>query len=180
MSTTDNFDYYNFRIKSITDNIQQEIDWYTLHKCEKIPQLNVYMEYLKKRIGKNTPIINMTYTKYDTKGNKCELKNIDIEQYSKDMDIFVFKKPWNKMQKFHKVMKIKEFVASLEYQQIDNDVINTNRTYLINELISGIDNKKFNKNGSVVDWCMTNLKINSISCLDYNKKKNIYEIDWSN
>lgn len=172
MATTDNFDYYNFRIKTITENIQGEIDWYVSHGYTAIPQLKTYIEYLQKRINKPTSFNNMIYTKYDTKGNKCELKNIDIEQYSKDMDVFVFKKPWNKMQRFHKIMKIKEFVASLPYDTNTNaDVIAANRAYILAELINGIDNKKFNKNGSVVDWCPVNFKIGSISCLTYNKKK---------
>lgn len=186
MSVGDNFDYYNFRIKNITTNIQQEIDYYVNNKYILVPQYNEYVEYLKKRIGKHTDqqkmLNNMTYTKYDNRGNKCELKNIDIEQYSKDLDVFVFKKPWNKMQKIHKIMKIKEYVSNLEYKsnKPSNAKISKNRSFIIDQLVSGIENKKYNKNGSVVDWSMTDFKINGISCLDYNNDTGLYEIDWSN
>ena len=102
-----------------------------------------------------------------------------MDEYAKDMDIFVFKKPWNKLREFHKIMKIKQFVDALEFgHKAKEKDITKNKAYIIEEICAGLKNKKFCKNKSEVVYDQEEMKIMSISSVDYNKKTGLYEIDW--
>ncbi|AGC02008.1 hypothetical protein H012_gp451 [Acanthamoeba polyphaga moumouvirus] len=170
-----NFDYYNFRIQTVTQNIKREIDFYLNSEFANQPPLCDYIAYLKNRIG--TDRLEMPKTYYDN--NRLEMKKMNLDEYAKDMDIMVYKKPWNKLKDFHKIMKIKEYVNKLPFgKKINKEEKEKNMEYIKQEIINGLKNKKFGKNKSEIIYNPDNMEITSISCVYLNKKKGIYAIDW--
>ena len=173
-----NFDYYQFRIKNVTDKINEEIAFYQKSNYAKIYPVSTYLNYLESRIGLNK-IDPLMMTRYDNSGNKHEIKKMNLEEYVKDMDILVFKKPWNKLHLFHKVMKIKEFIDSLEYgSKASKSKIDKNKEELKKIICNGLKEKRFNKHKSEVEYDQEAMQIQSISCLNYDKKTGLYEVDW--
>lgn len=173
-----NFDYYNFQIKTVTDKINKEISFYESHEYAKVHPIREYLMYLKSRLGIDK--IELTSVMhYDGSGNKCEIRKMNLDEYTKDMDIMVFKKPWAKLREFHKIMKIKEFIDGLTFgkKTATKDIVK-NKAYLKEEICSGLKNKKFGKNKCEVFYDQEKMAITSISCLDINKKIGLYEIDW--
>jgi hypothetical protein len=172
-----NFDYYNFRIQFVKKKIDEEIQFYENHEYHNFYEIKDYMQYLLQRITEKKP--SNTVTQYDKLGNKREFQKLNPEEYHKDMDKYVFTRPWKKLKEFHKIMKIKEYVNKLEYHEnITSAVVYKNREYLINEIVEGLKNKKFVKNKHEIIYDMDKMEILSISCLQFNKKKKLYEIEW--
>ena len=173
-----NFDYYSFRIKSVTDKINEEIAFYENCDYRNVCPVKEYLVYLKGRIGTDK-IETTTMTHYDNLGNKQEIKKMNLDEYLKDVNVLTFKKPWGKLREFHKIMKIKEYVDGLEYgkKAKQKDIIK-NKKYLKEEIFAGLKNKRFCKNKSEVMYDHDNMVILSISSVDYNKKTGLYEIDW--
>lgn len=173
-----NFDYYNYRIKNVTEKISEEIVFYQGCPYAKTYQLDQYLTYLKSRIG--TDRIEMpTMTHYDNLGNKQEIKKMNLDEYVKNIDISTFSRPWNKLKEIHKCMKIKEFIDSLEYnKKVRASKITKNRAYLKEEICAGLKTKKFGKHKTIVDYDQENMNILSISCIDYDKKTHLYSVDW--
>jgi len=173
-----NFDYYNFRIKNNSDKINEEIIFYENCEYHNVYPVKEYLIYLKNRIGMDK-IDNIPMMHYDGFGNKCEIKKMNLDEYTKDMDIFVFKKPWNKLREFHKFMKIKEFVDGLKYnKKVNQKEISKNRAYLKKEICLGLKNKKFGKHKYEIVYNQNTMIIESTDCLCCNKKTGLYEIDW--
>ncbi|BCS83222.1 hypothetical protein QLL95_gp0901 [Cotonvirus japonicus] len=172
------FDYYKSRIDYVTKKINEEINFYSLSEYHAIDPLSSYVLYLKARIGKDKQeYTTMIHT--DNQGNKHEMKKMDTDEYASYINIIMFKKPWNKLRKYHKIMKIKKFIDDLKYDnKIKSEIILKNKQYITEEIISGLDSKKFGKNKGEIIYDQDKMEITSISCLDYNKKKKIYEIDW--
>lgn len=174
------FDYYDFRIKVGREKVSAEIDFYNNHPYGKISPTLEYLKYLQGRIT-NDKFVAGPLTLYDKSGNKCEIKKMNLDDYVNDMNIVMFHKPWTKIRDFHKQMKIKEYVDSLKYRvqgKNSEKVIEENREYIKREVCEGLKTKKFCKNKSEIVYDQEKMVIESISCLVYNKKKNIYEIDW--
>jgi hypothetical protein len=173
-----NFDYYSFRIRAVTDKINEEIAFYENCDYFNVYPIKDYLVYLKSRIGTDKAEMT-TMTHYDNSGNKREIKKLNMDEYTKDLDVFVFKKPWNKLREFHKIMKIKEYVDNLAYNiKTKQKNILKNKEYLKEEICMGIKNKKFGKNKSEIIYDQEKMTIMSISSLDYNKKTGLYVIDW--
>lgn len=172
------FDYYSFRIKNVSDKITEEITFYENCEYVGVPPLNKYLVYLKCRLGIDKQEMT-TMMHYDGAGNKCEIKKMNLDEYAKDMDIYMFKRPWNKLREFHKIMKIKEYVDTLKFgKNADKQDIIRNKEFLKKEICDGIKNKKFGKNKSEVTYDEEKMVITAISSLDFNKKNGIYDIDW--
>lgn len=173
-----NFNYYDYRIKMVTDKINEEIDFYENCDYHDVFIINDYLTYLKNRIGTNK-IETTTITHYDNFGNRHEVKKMNMNEYNKDIDNIMFNKPWMKLREFHKIMKIKEYVNNLEYgKKVKEKDILKNKKYLIDEICSGLKNKKFCKNKSEIIYDQKNMSILSISSVDYKKKTGLYEVDW--
>ncbi len=172
----DSFDYYDFRLKMVTEKINKEIDFY--NKCEyaSAPIIANYLTYLNGRFynGKFFPD-NMTH--YDKNGNKYEIEKMDWSKYDKDIDIFNFKKQWNKIKPFHKIMKINQFINDLNYgkKATEKDIIK-NRKSIIKKLVDGLSTKKFCKNKNEIIYDPEKMTITSISCLHYNKRTGLYKV----
>ena len=175
-----NFNYYDFQFKMVVDKINEEIDFFDHYEFSKCYPFNEYLTYLKGRIGIDR-IEQKTMSYQDNSGNKHEIKKMNMDEYGKDLDVYVYKRPWNKLKEFHKIIKIKEFVDNLTFgKKCKPKEIEKNKKYLKDEICNGLKNKKFGKNKAEVTYDSQNMVIISISCLDYNKKKGLYEIDWEN
>ena len=173
-----NFDYYTFQINAVVEKINEEIDFF--EKCEYAGchPVNEYLAYLKHRIGadREEPA---TMMQYDNSGNKREIKKMNMDEYSKDLLVIIYKKPWNKLREIHKHNKIKEFINKLEHsKKIKPKNALKNRKYLVEEICVGLKNKRFGKNKSVVEYDQEKMEITSISSVWFNKKTGLYEIDW--
>lgn len=173
-----NFDYYTFRIKTSTEKVNNEISFYEKAGFKDISPVREYHSYLKERIGLDKQDQSV-HNRTDDHGNRCEIKKINLDEYTKDLDIFVYKKPWTKLKEFHKIMKIKEFIDNLKYnKKLDQTIIAKNKEYLKKEICTGLKNKKFIKNKSEIIYDIEEMKITSISCLDFCSKKKLYEVEW--
>ena len=172
------FDYYDFRKKNAVAKINEEIAFYENCIYSKSYPVNQYLLYLRNRIGMDK-IESATITHYDGAGNKKEIQKMNMDEYVKDMDIYIFSRPWIRLKEIHKTMKIKEFIEGLVYsKKLKESTIAKNKEYLKKEICLGVKTKKFGKHKSIIDYDEKNMNILSISCIDYNKKKRLYEIDW--
>lgn len=172
-----NFDYFAFRIESAKKKVSEEIQFYDNCEYIKCQLFQEYTTYLKNRIGMNR--IDITTYRYDNFGNKQELKKLDMQQYGKELDEYMYNKPWNKFRKVHKEIKIKQFVSELQYKhQTNQNKIKQNRKMILAEILNGLVTKRFTKGKSEIVYDREKLKIESISSLVYNKKTKLYEIDW--
>lgn len=173
-----NFDYYKFQIDCGIEKINEEIEFYTNCSYANIYPINEYLIYLKYRIGIDR-IEPTSMNHYDKAGNKCEIKKMNMDEYGKDLNIMVYKKSWTKLREFHKIMKIKEYIDGLTFgKKCKQKDIDKNKKYLKQEICAGLKTKKFGKNKAVVDYDQDKMVITSITCLEYNKKTGLYEIDW--
>lgn len=174
------FEYYTFQTNLAIDKISEEIEFYENCEFNTAPFITDYVIYLKSRIGnsKHNAQVSCSVDKF---GNKCEIKKMNLDEYTKDMDIITFDRPWNKLKELHKIMKINEFVEKLDYKtaNISPERIAKNKQYIKAELIDGLKTKKFLKNKSVIEYDQHKMCIISITSVFYNKKKYKYEVDWS-
>lgn len=173
-----NFDYYEYRINSVKDTIDKELAFYQTCKYATVYPVRDYITYLQNRVGMNRPDNSIVISR-DNMGNEKEFQKMNLDDYAKDMDIYVFNKPWAKLRVFHKIMKIKEYVDNLKYDKKAKEAnILINRRYLKKELCDGLSTKKFCKNKSEIDYDSEKMIINHISSVEYNTKTKLYEIDW--
>jgi hypothetical protein len=172
------FDYYTYRINTITENVNREISFYQNNEYAKIYPLLNYLNYLRGRINADNRF-SSTVTFYDRSGTIKEMKKMNITEYVKDMDVLMFSNPWEKLKDIHKTIKIKEFVDNLEYSINDKKKINKNKKFLKKELVDGLHQKKFTKKKNSINYDTESMQITEISCISYNKKKKIYEINWN-
>ena len=172
-----NFDYYSFQVASTKQNINDEIEFY-----KNLPEVNIpggimdYYKYLVSRVTEEQfPIDPKTG---DPRTQYPQLKKMNMADYSHEMDIMVFQKPWNKIRPFHKTMKLKEFIENLEYPVAMNvEKVKKNRDELIDELLKGFNDKRFNKNKNHIVYNIEKMMIESIPCIE-KTKKGLYRIDW--
>lgn len=176
--TDSTFDYYNFRIINVTETIKNEINFYKTHEYRNTSIISSYTNYLINRISSDKPA-STHVPHYDKGGNKVEIKKMNMDEYSKDIDIMMYKRPWTKLNQIHKITKIREYINNLKYdKKIKSTIIEKNREDLINDIIKGLELKKFGKNKNQIEYDHINMKINDISCIYYSKKKCIYTIKW--
>jgi len=103
---------------------------------------------------------------------KTIIKNIDNRNDSNKKNMFdelekyMYKKPWHRLNNIHKINKLKEFVK----ENMDDQ-----KEEILKELIDLVNKKKINTK-KAVDYDYENEKILSINVLKYNKKLKKYEI----
>jgi hypothetical protein len=120
----------------------------------------LYYQYIDAHANNNKIKINLpdkdTGTKTDT--------NTDSElKYS---DEYIYRKPWNKLNSVHKIIKIKEFINNLEPDDVDM------KNKLKLKLIDMIKEKKLSKKNDIIyDSNIGN--IISIPILQYSNYKYI-------
>ena len=82
----------------------------------------------------------------------------------------LYKKPWNKLNQIHKILKIKEFINSLTNIDVNE------RNNLKDKLIGLIKNKVLSKKEKI-NYDENNGKIISLLNLEYKNNKYIYNIE---
>lgn len=172
------FDFHKFRIDNITAKIKEEVIFYEKFPCTKIMPFVEYIDYLKNRIGINLPVAH-PIVRYDRTGKKYEIKKLNMDEYTKEIDVYTFRRPWTKLREFHKIMKIKEYVNELSYNnKTEKGIIERNRQNLQKKLCQGLKDKKFGKGKCEIVYDQELMKIISISCVYYDKRKGLYVVDW--
>jgi hypothetical protein len=175
------YDYYAFQTNRTINKINEEVEFYENCEFNKVPFITDYVVYLKTRLGANRPIQNTgPITIIDKSGNRKEIKKMNMDEYNKDMVNTTFGCIWSKLKPVHKMMKINEFVEGLKYdsKKISQEKINKNKESIKEQVIAGLTEKRFLKNGSIIDYDQKKMCINTISCVIHNKKKHLYEVDW--
>lgn len=171
-----NFNYDTFRKKKVTEKIKREMDFFGKYSDANISAVKNYLEYLDSRIyGKQLKKLRI-FEKFWKEAPQVE--KLDMDEYGKDMDILMFKKPWSKLREFHKIMKIKEFVQNLEYET-ESENIDKNKKQIVEKIIDGIRTKKFGKNKSEIIYDPEQMMVTSISCLQYSKRSGLYKVVWN-
>jgi len=114
--------------------------------------------------------INQTRNNIDNIENSDTLTNKDSEVQNEivEYDINLYKKPWNKLNIIHKILKIKEYINNLNI----NDSIEKNN--LIDQLVNLIKKKELTKKKKVL-YDEINGKIISITDLKYIDGKFYYQ-----
>jgi hypothetical protein len=79
-------------------------------------------------------------------------------------DEYIYRKPWNKLNSIHKIIKIKEFISNLESDDIDM------KKKLKIKLVDMIKNKQLTKKTDI-NYDSTNGNIISIPILQYKESK---------
>lgn len=94
------------------------------------------LENYKTDINKFIMSITENQTEKLKTESESEIMKQDLSKY--------FKKPWDKLNNVHKIVKIKEFIESLNFSK-------SNRVKIERELIKKLDSKKINKNDIIYD-----------------------------
>lgn len=90
------------------------------------------------------------------------------ENMTKEMSQYVFRKNWNKLHEFHKIVKIKEFIKDhVNDEQMQNEICN--------KLIEHIKKGMINTNKYVV-YDPNSEKILTLPCLIMDEGKKTYQI----
>lgn len=136
----------------------------------KNDMLNLYYKNIDTQAKKNK--VNVTLPQIaeepvniaDVVDNTTEITETEQQSITDD---FVYKKPWNKLNSVHKVIKIKEFINTMTIDDIEM------KKHLRSQLIDMIKKKKLTKKNDV-EYDQVNGRILSIPALQY--KNNNYNI----
>lgn len=127
---------------------------------------NIDAQAKKNKINITLPIIEEAPVNIADNVETITENITETEQVSVTDD-FVYKKPWNKLNSVHKVIKIKEFINTMSIDDIEM------KKHLRNQLIDMIKKKKLTKKNDV-EYDHVNGRILSIPALQY--KNNNYSI----
>jgi hypothetical protein len=99
-------------------------------------------------LPKNMDLITDTVlTQCESETSPTEVKNTETETeqkaYSDITDDYIYKKPWNKLNVIHKIIKMKEFVNNLTIDDVEM------KKHLKNQLVLMIKNKQLTKKNDV-------------------------------
>jgi hypothetical protein len=126
---------------------------------------NIDIQAKKNKINVNLPkIAEEPVNIADVVENTTDITETEQTSITDD---FVYKKPWNKLNSVHKVIKIKEFINAMSIDDIEM------KKHLRNQLIDMIKKKKLTKKNDV-EYDQVNGRILSIPALQY--KNNNYNI----
>ena len=145
----------------IIDNINNYLqDNYYTNIKNYLQKNNINNDYINKHIK------NIKYNEIISKSSSES--NIMVESlqpiHYKDFDNNVYKKVWSKLNIIHKIIKIKEFIESLNITSI------TEKNELTNELIYLIRTNKI-KNNENLTYDENNGKIKSLSNLQFDNDR---------
>ena len=161
--------YYNaLLINSSKSNISNE--WLNIH-LNKLKENNAIDDKLSEtqnsinKLDTQTKNIDSEYLINDTE-NASYFDNKGTDYIFNDNDIY--KKSWTKLNNIHKIIKIKEFVNNIKF---DNE---NNRNKLKDELVELIKNKTLTKKNKI-KYDDVNGKIISLTNLQYKDGNYFYE-----
>jgi hypothetical protein len=119
-------------------------------QCMYYKNLETYANKHKIEIilPKNMDLITDTVlTQCESETSPTEVKNTETETeqkaYSDITDDYIYKKPWNKLNVIHKIIKMKEFVNNLTIDDVEM------KKHLKNQLVLMIKNKQLTKKNDV-------------------------------
>ena len=131
-----------------------ELKYYTsLNTC--LTKNNIIIDWLNYHINKLNDVVNTETDIQTTKKND----NIILNESNDDTNLY--KKSWSKLNAIHKIIKIKDFVNNIKFDN-DND-----REKLKDELVELVKTKVLTKKDKIV-YDEENGKIISIKNLQYN------------
>lgn len=119
-----------------------------------------------KNLDTQTKNIDSEYIINETENNGSYFDNKNTDYIFNDNDIY--KKSWTKLNNIHKIIKIKEFVNNIKF---DNE---NNRNKLKDELVELIKNKTLTKKNKI-KYDDVNGKIISLTNLQYKDGNYFYE-----
>ncbi len=137
---------------------------------EKLKQnmINMYYNNLESHAKKHKIDINLPNTTDINYDDNTFTPTLTEEPSTEtNVDDFVYKKPWNKLNIIHKIIKMKEFVNELKIEDIEM------KKHLKNQLVTMLKNKKLTKK-SDVDYDGVNGKIITVHSLQC--KNNTYNL----
>jgi hypothetical protein len=134
----------NFKYNGLPKKIKEEISFYRTSPYAALPPLKEYLEYLEERI----------------RGSEYFHPKMNIEEYARELDILVFQKSWAKLKDYHKMMKIKEYLTSLNPPPSSKIL-----EILLKKFSILVHNKKFNHNA--IEYDSHKMCIVKIKCLKY-------------
>lgn len=124
-----------------------------------------------KRIETLEQIINFYKNGLKMTESTYKEKNKTLQEDLNEINKIVFKKSWNRLPEYHKIIKMEEYIEKLI---IDKKL----RDQVITELTTLIDNKKLT--GKYVDYDSNECVIKSILALKYDSEKKEYKIKIKN
>ena len=128
---------------------------------------SLYYDYIDIYAKKNKiTVILPTNTIITDNTNDVDTPVENTETEIKYSDEYVYKKPWNKLNSVHKIIKIKEFIDNLNTNDIDM------KKKLKAQLVTIIKNKELNKKTDV-NYDMRNGNIIAIPIIQYKDSKYI-------
>jgi len=137
---------------------------YTLNKTSgELEWLENHLQSLKEN--------NMTESIHEKKVEKSEdsiEENTNRKQLFSDEDFY--KKPWNKLNSIHKILKIKEYVKNLK------NISEKNKSELIEQLTGLVKTKVLTKKDKI-NYDDTNGKIISFINLEYKDNIYVYKVE---
>ncbi len=137
------------------------IEYYNnLQKQAKKNKVSINLPKLENKMD-NIVVSDVAMTSTHSEITQSEL---DETIYSDD---YVYKKPWNKLNSIHKIIKMKEFVNNIKMDDIEM------KKHLKNQLIQMVKDRKLTKKNDV-EYDSINGIIISIPSLQY--KNNNYNI----
>ena len=138
---------------------------YTLNKTSgELEWLENHLQSLKENN-------NITETIHEKKVEKSEdsiEENTNRKQLFSDEDLY--KKPWNKLNSIHKILKIKEYVKNLK------NISEKNKSELIEQLTGLVKTKVLTKKDKI-NYDDTNGKIISFINLEYKDNIYVYKVE---
>lgn len=130
---------------------------------KKIYYNNLISQMKKKKM--DISYLSTLLQSIDNNVNESETKTIiNTETDIKSDDEYLYRKPWNKLNNIHKMIKLKEFVNNLP---INN---NSDKIELKNKLTKMVKSKQLTKKTSV-NYDDVNCRIVSIPCLQVKNNK---------
>lgn len=171
------FDYYTHLERSITKDVTTEIQFYQNNHLTDMYFVADYVKYLGNRIY-NVDLVCIN--KYDKFGGQIEMKKMNVNEYSKDLDLLVYKREWVKLKEFHKKKKIMEYINNLPYDpSISQQAIAKNRKFLFNAISKGMLMKRFKKGHNTINYNKAKMQIDSIECIVIDDDTKTYKVEWS-
>jgi len=156
-------DYYNFVIEGIIQTTNKELEFYKKYPFINLDhEINTYLTNQKNRIDS---------TEFYNKNNLVNMKD-----YENKLEEYVYKKEWKKLKVVHKKHKINQYIDTLKYDIKNKTKIKTNKKYLFDEIIKGMEDKKLKKN-IVIDYDEKKMQIISISCIVFDEETGLYVVE---
>ncbi len=126
----------------------------------------LYYDYIEIQAKKNNISITLPIQSNLPEITNDEMTVENTETEVKFSDEYVYKKPWNKLNSIHKIIKVKEFIDTLNTNDIDM------KKKLKKQLVDMIKDKKLNKKTDV-NYDINNGNIVAIPIIQYKDSKYI-------